>query len=169
MDKIKVSQDTLYEYMTAHDVKMTRLAELIGRTPEVVFSCFKHHKNYHGNPRSFNAEHIALINKALPQVASELRRRLLKFGSSEAYTNSRGVKYDPALVAPMKELGEYLNITGVLTRVCGWTKGKKSAVLTSPASKLYGCISEQDVIAINNEVLSVAAVLGSYEVVVDEE
>jgi len=167
MDKIKVSQDTLYQYLLAHDVKLTRLAEMIGRAPEVVMSCFKHHKDWHGRPRKFNAEHIALINQALPQLANELRARLLMFGSPETYKNNRGVKYDPALVEPMKELGEFLNITGIVTRVCGWSKGKKSAVLTSPASKLYGCISEQDVISINNEVLAVAGVLGSYEVVAD--
>ena len=33
--------------------------------------------------------------------------------------------------------------------------------------KTYGNISEQDMLAINNELLTVAGVLGSYEVVAD--
>lgn len=167
MDKIKVSQDTLYQYLLAHDVKLTRLAELIGRAPEVVMSCFKHHKDWHGRPRKFNAEHIALINQALPQLANELRARLMKFGSDQMFTNKWGNTYDPALMEPIKDLGKYLNITGLLTRVCGWTHGKKSAVLSRTVSKIYGNISEQDMIAINNELLAVAGVLGSYEVVAD--
>ena len=54
MEKVKVTQDTLYEYILAHDVKLTRLAEMIGRAPEVVMSCFKHHNDWHGRPRRFN-------------------------------------------------------------------------------------------------------------------
>lgn len=167
MDKIKVSQDTLYQYLLAHDVKLTRLAELINRAPEVVMSCFKHHNDWHGRPRKFNAEHIALINQALPQLANELRARLMKFGSDQMFTNKWGNTYDPALMEPIKDLGKYLNITGLMTRVCGWTQGKKSAVLSRTVSKIYGNISEQDMIAINNELLAVAGVLGSYEVVSD--
>ena len=60
--KIQVTQDTLYEYLLAHDVKLSRLAELIGKSREVVFSCFKHHKDPRGKPRRFSAENIEAIN-----------------------------------------------------------------------------------------------------------
>lgn len=168
MEKVKVTQDTLYEYILAHDVKMTRLAEMIHRAPEVVMSCFKHHNDWHGRPRRFNAEHIALINEALPRLADELRQRLLKFGSDQTYTNKWGNTYDPALVEPMKDLGKYLNIMSLTERLLGWSKGKKTAVISRPLSKIYGNISKADVVAINNEILAVAGVLSSYEVVAEK-
>lgn len=167
MEKVQVTQDTLYEYLLAHDVILSRLAELIGKAPEVVMSCFKHHKDWHGRPRKFNAEHIAAINKALPVIASELQARLLTFGSERTYTNNRGKTYDPALVDQLNGLGKYLNITALVTRLLGWSKGKKSAVFCQPSSKAYGNISEADMIIINNEILSIVGVLSSYEVKTD--
>ena len=168
MEKVKVSQDTLYQFMLAHDVKMTRLAQLIGKSDDVVTSCFKHHKDVHGNPRRFNREHIKAINEALPQLAQELQARLLTFGSEQTFTNTHGRTYDPALIEAINNLGTYLNVTGMMTRLLGWTKGKKSAVFCQPSSKAYGNISEQDMITINNEVLAVAGVLSNYEVVADD-
>ncbi len=98
-------------------------------------------------------------------MASELQSRLLSFGSDQMYTNKRGATYDPAVIAQMKELGKYLNITGLTARVLGWTKGKKSAVISQPTSKAYGTISQNDTILINNEILSIVGVLSNYEVV----
>ena len=168
MEKIKVTQDTLYEYMQAHDIKLTRLAELIGRAPEVVMSCFKHHNNWHGNARSFNAEHVALINEALPRLAAELRARVLTFGSPQVHER-RGKKYDPALVEPMKDLGRYVNITALTNRLLGWSYGKKCAILSRPHGRVFGNITEQDVVEINNEILAVAGVLGSYELTINTD
>lgn len=169
MEKIQVSQDVLYEYMLAHGMKMTPLAEMIGRAPEVVMSCFKHHNDWHGRPRKFNAEHIALINEALPKIAEDLRGMLITFGSDKVYRNQRGNEYDPACVDQIKRLGKYMTITDLVARVLGWSKGKKSAVLVQPSNKGYGTVSRADVQAINNELLSVAGVLGSYEVVIDAD
>lgn len=165
MEKIQITQDALYEYLLAHDVKLSRLAEMIGVVPEVVLSCFKHHCDWHGHPRKFNVGHIAAINEALPRLADELRGRLLQFGSDHTYTNKWGSTYDPALVEPLKELGKYLNLAGLLTRLLGWSSGKKGAVLSRPNGKMYGCISQKDVTIINTEVLSIAGVLASYELV----
>ena len=169
MDKIKVTQDTLYEYIQAHDVKLSRLAELMDRVPEVVISCFNHNKNQHGNPRSFNAEHADLINQALPRLAHELRKCVLKFGSPQVHTSKKGHTYDPALVEPIKDLGVYLNITAMLQRVLGWSAAKKSSILSRPTGKLYGNISNVDAVAINTEILSIAAVLDSYELEIDND
>lgn len=169
MDKVQVTQDTLYEYIQAHGIKMTRLAELIDKSDDVVTSCFKHHKDDRGRPRYFNRKNIAAINAALPEIASELRGRLLTFGSEQSYTNRRGATYDPALVEKIKEVGQYLNVTALVERILGWSKGKKSAVLVQKTSKAYGCVSEADMVAINNEILSIAGVLSSYEVVPEDE
>lgn len=166
MEKIKVNQDTLYQYMTDHDVKLVRLAELIGKSADVVTACFKHQKDMNGNPRSFSSRNIALINKALPQLAAELRSCILSFGSEHSYVSSRGVAYDPGLVEPVKRIGNYLNITAVVERLLGWTKSKKAAVLVF-SKKAYGHIAKEDADRINAELLSIAAVLESYEVVAD--
>ena len=165
---VQISQDTLYEYMQAHGLKMSRLAELIGKSDDVVTSCFKHHKDGRGKPRYFNAQHCAAINEALTVIASELRWCLLTWGSDQVYTNQRGATYDPALVEQIKTVGRYMNVTAMVERLLGWTKGKKSAVLVQTTSKGYGTVSKEDMIAINNEILSVAGVLSSYEVVADE-
>lgn len=167
--KIQVSQDTLYEYLLAHDVKLSRLAELIGVVPEVVLSCFKHHCDWHGRPRKFNAGHIESINRSLPVIASELKSRMLAFGSDRTYTNKWGSTYDPALVEPLKEIGKYLNLAGLLTRLLGWSSGKKGAVLSRPNGKMYGCISQKDATIINTEILSIVGVLSSYEVIKDSD
>lgn len=165
--KIQVSQDTLYEYLLAHDVKLSRLAELMDIDPDVVFSCFKHHKDWHGRPRKFNAGHIDAINGALPVIASELQSRMLAFGSDRTYTNKWGSTYDPALVGPLKELGNYLNLSGMLPRLLGWSNGKIRAVLSRPNGKMFGCITQNDVTAINTEILSVVGVLSNYEVMIN--
>ena len=167
MEKDQVTQDALYEYLLAHDVKLSRLAELMDIDPDVVFSCFKHHKDWHGRPRKFNAEHIAAINEALPVIASELQARKLKFGSDRTYTNRWGSTYDPALVWPLKELGNYLNLSGMLPRLLGWSNGKIRAVLSRPNGKMFGCITQKDVTAINTEILSIIGVLTNYEVIKD--
>lgn len=169
MEKDQVTQDTLYEYLTDHNVILSRLAKLMKTDPEVVFSCFKHHKDWHGRPRKFNAKHIATINKTLPVLCSDLMARRLKFGSPSTYTNKRGSTYDPALVEPLKELGDYLNLSGLLPRLLGWSSGKMGAVMSRPNGKMYGCISQKDATIINTEILSIVGVLSSYEVIKDNK
>lgn len=167
--KIKVTQDTLYEYILAHDLKMTRLAELIGKSDNVVFSCFKHHKDARGHARYFSAKNIKAINEALPVIANELYDRLMTFGSPETYTNRNGATYDPALIENFKEIGRYVNITAMTQRLLGWNQFKKTAVLVQKTSNSYGCISREDVIIINNELLSIAGVLLKYELIPNKE
>lgn len=167
MEKIKVTQDELYQYLLAHGIKMTPLAALIDRAPEVVMSCFKHHNDRHGRPRRFNAGHVELINQALPKIAEDLRSMLITFGSPLTYRNQRGNEYDPACVGQIKMLSKYMTITDLVARVLGWSKGKKSAVLEQPSNNGYGTVSRADVNNINNELLSIAGVLSNYELVMD--
>lgn len=167
MEKVQITQDTLYEYMLAHNIKMIRLAELIDKDPDVVTSCFSHRKDRYGTPRKFTSQNIQLINKALPQIALELRKNLLSFGSPKTFTSGHGTIFDPGLIEPINELGKYLNITGIFVRLCGWSKSKKTSVFGRPAAKNYGHISLEDANRINAEILSIAGVLSGYEVVPD--
>ena len=166
--KVQISQDVLYQYLTEHGIKLVRIAELIGISEASVNSCFKHHKDAYGNPRSFTRYNIRKLNGAIEQIATELRGYMLTFGSDQTFTNQRGKTYDPALIEPMKKIGNLLNLTALVIRVLGWNQNKKENTLVSPSSKNYGCITREDADRINAELLAVAGVLSSYEVVADE-
>lgn len=166
---MKMSQDQLYKYLTDHDVKVIRLAELMGKTPAVIISNFRHHKNAHGNPRHFSVENIRQLNEALQTIAKELRGCVLTFGTNQTYTNKHGRTYDPGMIEPLNRIGELLNLTALVDRLLGWNKGKRTSVLTDKISKAYGNVSETDVMTINAEVLAVAGVLEGLEVVPDDD
>ena len=165
--KIPVTQDTLYEYLQAHDVKLVRLADMIGCTDDVVTSCFAHRKDKHGMPRQFTPDNLAKLSLALPRLANDLRNCLLHYGSPLTYTNKHGREYDPGQVQPIKSLGRYMNITGLLQRLLGWSVNKKCSVISRPNAINYGNITKSDVMTINNEILAVAGVLESYQLVID--
>lgn len=169
MEKIKVSQDTLYQFIQDHGIKLVRLAELTGISEASINSCFKHYLINHGVPRSFTAKGLSKINAALQIIAADLRRLLLTFDSERAVTNKWGRAYDRGLVEPMKLIGVYFNLTALCDRVLNWSQGKKENILVIPSSKVYGNISEADVTAINTELLTVAGVLSSWEVVSDAD
>ena len=163
--KVKVTQDILYQYLTEHGVKMVRLAELMKTSEANISSCFKHHKKLDGSLRSFTPRNIRNLNAALEQFSIDLRGCLLTFGSTQVYMNQRKKTYDPALVEPMKRIGELLNLTALVERVLGWDKQKKDNVLVTKTSKVYGTISKDDSDRINSELLSVAKMLSSFEIV----
>lgn len=168
LQKVQVNSDVLYKYLTDHGVKLVRLAELMGISDGSLTSCFKHQIINKGVPRTFTDKNIIRLNDALEQVAEQLRGCVLTFGSDQVFTNQRGKTYDPALVEPMKLIGKWLNLTALVERVLGWNKDKKEKTLVTPSSKIYGTITKDDVDRINAELLSVAGVLGNYEVVSDE-
>ncbi len=168
MEKVRISQDTLYQFLLEHGIKLVRLAELMGMSCSSLTSCFKHQLIKRGTPRSFTPKAIVKLNEALPQIAENLRSSFLVFGSEQVFTNQRGKTYDPALIEPMKKIGGYMNLTALVQRVLGWNQDKKENTLVTPSSKNYGCISKQDADRINAELLSVAGMLSSYEVVADE-
>ncbi|MBR5395801.1 MAG: hypothetical protein IK144_12095 [Bacteroidaceae bacterium] len=151
-----------------HNIKLVRIAEIMGVSEASVNSCFRHHNDVHGNPRSFTRYNIRKLNVALEQMADELRGCMLTFGSDRTFTNMRGSTYDPALIEPIKRIGNLLNLTALVSRVLGWNQNKKENTLVSPSSKNYGNISKADADRINAELLAVAGVLSSYEVVPDE-
>lgn len=166
--KIKMSQDTLYNFLLEHDVIISRLAELMGITPHTAISCFRHSKNIHGNPRYFTVENIGKLNKALCLISEELRNNIIMFGSDKLYTNKHGRTYDPGMIEPLNRLGRLVNITKMTGRLLGWKKSKKDSIFSTPVSKSYGNISESDVMMINAEVMSVAGILERTEIIPDE-
>lgn len=166
--KMKISQDALYKYLNEHDVKLIRIADLMGNTPSMVVSNFRHHNNARGYPRRFSVENIRKLNDALQVIASELRGCMLTFGTDQLYTNKHGRTYDPGLIKPLNRIGELLHLTSFINRLLGWNEGKKKSVLADKISKAYGNISEADVMTINAELLAIAGVLEGVEVVPDD-
>ena len=165
MEKVKVSSETLLKYLTDHNVKLARLAELMGISGASLTSCFKHQIINKGVPRQFTAQNLERMNEALPQLASELRGSMLIFGTGETRTGQKGKVYDSALVDQMKRIGQYMNLTALVYRVLGWSQDKKESILVTKNSKVHGNITREDADLINTELLSVAGVLSSYEVI----
>ena len=169
MEKIKVSQDFLYNYLIEHNFTISALGEMMGVSDSVVRACFLHTPNRHGKPQKFSESNIERLNKALPMIANELRGCLLTFGSDQTYTNLHGTTYDPALVDQIKNgMNKYFKLRGLLNRLLGWNVTKCRTTLSIIKSPVYGNITREDADHINAELLSVAGVLSSYEVVVDE-
>ena len=168
MDKIKVSQDFLYEYLNEHSFIVSALAEPMGVSESVIRGCFRHDLNRHGKPMKFSAPNIERMNQALELVANDLRDGLLIFGSERTFTNQRGTTYDPALVDAIKNgVAKYFKLKGLTERVLGWNKSKCDITLAVKNSPMYGRVTKEDADRINAELLSVAGVLSSYEVVTD--
>lgn len=169
MEKVQVSPDTLYLFLTDHGLTLSRLAEIMGYSVASLTSCFKHQLINNGVPRQFTAQNIERLNVAITQLASELRQCMLHF-DNDRKPNQRGKIYDPALVEPIKkQVGRYFNINTMTANVLGWNKTKKHNVLETVTGKAYGCITKEDADRINAELLSVAAVLESYMILPDNE
>lgn len=169
MDKIKVTQDFLYQYLLEHNFTISMLANKMGVSNAILSRSFRHMPNRLGKTMYLSAANIARLNVVLEQVADELRGCVLNFGSPQTYTNLHGRTYDPALVDVFKDgAGKYFNLTGLTERVLGWNVNRKRMTLSIEKSPIYGNISKQDADRINAELLSVAGVLSSYEVVADE-
>ena len=144
--KQQITQDELYSYLTEHGVKVTRLARLMGVSAGMVVGCFKHNIGKNGTPRNFTSRGLPKLNAALAQMAAELAQFQLTFGSDRTFTNQRGSTYDPALVPIIKnDVGCYFNLTAICENVLGWNKRRKNDVFCCPSSKVYGCISCDDV------------------------
>ena len=166
---LKMSQDSLYIFLIEHGVKISRIADEIGMTPSAVVSCFIHRPSRHGKPRNFTADKIAKLNEALRAYSNVLRSCILKFGTNQKYTNQHGRTYDPGMIEPLNQLGEYLNMTAVAERVLGWSKSKKLNVFSNPSSKNYGNISEEDINKINIEILTIVGAFDNVEIVPDND
>ena len=167
--KINVTQDVAYQYLVEHNVNLSGIAREMGANPTLVAGCFKRNVDRNGKPRHFTEATRPRLNKALEAFAGKLRQSVVAFGSKETYTNKRNKTYDPGAMPAIKQLSQFFNLTAFLLRVLGWTERKKNTVFSFPAANCYGCISREDVNRINTEILQVAGVLSSYEIVADED
>lgn len=165
MKKVKVTQDVLYRYILEHNVNISGLAREMDANASFVIACFKHNPDRLGKPRRFTSATLPRLNEALGTFALKMRRSTITFGSEQTYTNRFKNTYDPGTMPAIKQLAQYFNITSFIVRVLGWTRNKKNAIFSNPSSITYGNISQDDVNRINAELLAVAGVLSSYEVV----
>lgn len=165
MDKAKVTQDFLLEYLTQHNVNLNRLNELMGISNGLLMGCFRHSPNRHGNPMKFTAAIIDKLNEALPLLADQMRSGLVTFGSDETYTNKKsGITYDPATVPQLRALQRWFKLGPFFLRVVGWTQNRTSSALNSKTAKAFGTITADQVSRINAEVLAVAGMLSGIQV-----
>ena len=164
MEKIQVSQDFLFEYLTEHNITLTRLTEMMGVSSGIVIDCFHHNLNRLGKPQSFSPANIVRLNAALENIAGQIRGCVIEFGSEKTITTRLGRTYDPGAVPAVKALSKFFNLNAMCLRVLGWKKGKKESVLCTPNSKVYGFITADNIMRINTELLQVSSTLGSMEV-----
>lgn len=168
MNKVKVSQDFLYEYLQEHHFILSVLTKHMGVSAGIVKGCFSHDLNAQGKPMKFSAANIEKMNLALSQIANEMRGCLLTYGSDQVEKKRDGSTYDPAMITPLREkVGRFFKLKGLVENVLGWNAKRYNAVLSAPSSKVYGQVTADDVQRINTEIMAVAGVLGSYEVVAD--
>ena len=167
--KIKVTADTLYKFLVEHDFTISRLSGYMGVSNSSLMGSFCHDLDRLGRPRKFSAGHIKKLNDAIVRVAEDMRGRVLVFGSDKVFTNQRGATYDPGLLEPINQgIGKFFKIRRMTERVLGWNLGKWANTLSAPSSKIYGNITRGDADRLNAELLSVAGVLSSHEVVADD-
>lgn len=166
--KVQVSSDVLYQYLQEHNFIISLLSKRMGVSNGIVCNSFQHVLNRLGKPMKFSAANLEKLNAALQQLADELKQITIAFGSDQVFTNSWGNTYDPATREAVLNVGNYFKITPFLMRVLGWKKGKRDMILVSRNSPVFGQVSRDDVNRINMELLSVAGVLSSYEVVPDD-
>ena len=167
--KIKVTADTLYKFLVEHDFTISRLSGYMGVSNSSLMGSFCHDLDRLGRPRKFSAGHIKKLNDAIVRVAEDMRGRVLVFGSDKVFTNQRGATYDPGLLKPINQgIGKFFKVRRMTERVLGWNLGKWANTLSAPRSKVYGNISREDADRLNAELLAVAGILSSYEVVADD-
>lgn len=167
--KTKISQDFLYKFLQEHNMTTVMMSKKMGVSETIVGGCFRHALNRHGKPLSFSKANIVRLNDAIEQIASELRGCVITFGSEETFTNSRGKTYDPGTVPAVRRLEEYFNMTALTARLLGWKNTRRNMVLGPRSSAVYGNITQEDVDRLNAELLAVAGVLSSCQIVATEE
>ena len=167
MEKIKVSQDFLYQYLQEHNFTLSVIGKRMEVSNGILMGCFHHDLNRLGKPLSFSVKNIQRMNVALEQIANELRQCIITLENKDHHENSRGKTYYEGCVADFKRINEYFKLNGLTERILGWNNTKCRTTLFIENSPVYGNITEEDVNRINAELLAVAGVLSSYEVVPD--
>ena len=168
MEKNEITADDLRKIWEEHNLTITMLASKMGVSEGIVRGCFKHTLNRHGKPLRFSKTNLEKLNAAMDQIAQELRNSIITFGSDKTYTNQLGNTYDPGTLESINHLGTYFNMKKMVMRVLGWTEAKRFTVLSVKNSPVYGNVTREDIVRINTELLAVAGVLSSSEVVAED-
>lgn len=166
MDKEQISQDELYQFMTDHNLIITRLGELIGLGIGSMSACFNHFLA-NGEPRYFTRQSVAKINQALSQIAFEVERRRVVFNTAVNADKQKKKVFDPGCVAQFKALGTHFKVDAMCQRVLGWKAVKVRKVLFAPSSTMHGHITQEDVRRMNDELQFVSFWLQHREVVAE--
>ena len=169
MEKIKVSQDFLYNYLQEHNIIFSMVSGKMGVSSDIVRQCLRRDLNRLGKPMKLSAANIERMNVALEQIANELRQCVFTLENKDTRDNHRGTTYYQGCVADFKRINEYFKLNGLTERILGWNKTKCRTTLFIENSPVYGNITKEDVDRINAELLAVAGVLSSYEVVADAD
>lgn len=168
MEKKKVSQDFLYQFILERGINVSALAELMGMSAAMVNGCFRHNKDKNGKARNFPARSIPKLNESLVRMAEELNIRKVTFGSIQTYTSNRGITYDPTVIDKIKNLNPYLKVVQFSQYALNWSDSKINATIYSPTSNGYGCITAGDVERINDAITEIVIVFDSIEVVAED-
>lgn len=163
MTKVQMTQDQFYHLLLDRNLIISRLGVLIGQSDVAMSQAFKHYI-VNGKPHSFSPDKLQRINDALPRWADSIQSCLMQFHPENNISTVPTRCYDPSCLEQLRSVGEHFNLTALTARVLGWKKSKKESVFT-PTNKNYGHITQQNVIAINTELLSVAGVLRNIEVI----
>ena len=170
MQKRQVTTDQLYRFLREHNVTDYVLSQYMGVSESIVRGCFKHDLNRHGKPLQFSPANIQRMNDALPRLAADIRSCEIHFGQGETFINRCGREYDRSIAAQVKEgIMRFFNVKDFTSRVLGWNAPKCKARLCSTGSISYSNVERQDCDRLNDELIAVASVLESYQVVIDQK
>lgn len=166
ISKRQVSPDKLYKFLQEHNIMDYVLSQYMDVSESIVRGCFKHDLNRHGKPLKFSQDNIQKINEALPKMAADIRACQLHFGHGEVFTNRCGREYDRSVADQVKQgMGRIFIIKDLTARVLGWNWLKCRARLNSTSHPSYGLVGREDCDRLNDELVALASVLESYEVV----
>ena len=144
------------------------LSRYMGVSESIVRGCFKHDLTRHGKPLHFSDANLSKLNEALPRLAADIRACELHFGQGETFVNRCGREYDRSIAAQVKAgIGRIFSVKDIASRVLGWNELKCKSRLCSTGSVTYSNVERKDCDRLNDELIAIASVLESYEVVPD--
>ena len=164
----QVSPDQLYKFLREHNVMDYVLSQYMGVSESIVRGCFKHDLTQSGKPLHFSNANLARINDALPRLAADIRACELHFGQGKTFVNRCGREYDRSIAAQVKDgMKRIFSVKDIAMRVLGWNELKCKSRLCSTGSASYSNVEREDCDRLNDELIAIASVLESYEVVAD--
>lgn len=168
--KRQVTTDQLYRFLRDRSIKDYVLSQYMGVSESIVRGCFKHDLNRHGKPLRFSSENIQKMNDALPRLAADIRACELHFGKGETVVNRCGREYDHSIADQVKAgIMRFFSVKDLTARILDWNEIKCKARLSSIGHKSYSNVERADCDRLNDELVAVASILESYEVINDQK